>query len=68
MTIEMFPIIYLLIGYYWGIWAVARSLELYYSSRWYNLIIGFVMNSILWPITIIMAYRIETKLKGDKLP
>ena len=60
-------IAYAIVGYFWSIMCVNRTLELYPRKDWFNYIIGCALNSLFWPISMVMGYRLEKKLRERRV-
>lgn len=52
---------YLLTGTVWGIWAVYRQFKLHGNI---NIAVTGFINTVGWPITMVLAYRNRSKHKA----
>lgn len=60
----MFTLIYLIIGICWGRYAVKRQIELKDSPTY--ILIGAFFNTLLWPLSIFVAYKRGVLFSDEK--
>lgn len=59
-------IVYIVVGYFWALIALNRTVELKYKMSIKNMIICGLLNFTLWPICIPQAVRFENKVIKEK--
>ena len=58
---------YVIVGYFWGLMCENRGKELNYPNESViKFIVGFLFNAVLWPISMVMGYRLEQRLARIK--
>jgi len=64
--VDIFIISYVIIGYFWSLMCENRSNELNYPKSISKFIVSLAFNSVFWPLSMVMGYRLEQRLSKQK--